>query len=72
MRTAFSKEAAKDWHTLLSQPKVVPLKITIPVGLGYVLTSKKTGRMLGMADVQYSCRSRSSRSWRSRTWARAS
>ena len=53
MRTAFYNEAGKDWHTLLSQPKVVPLKITIPVGLGYVLTSRKTGRVLGMADVQY-------------------
>jgi chitinase len=53
MRTDFYKEAAKDWHTLLGQPKVVPLKIDVPVGMGYVLTSKKTGRMLAMVDVLF-------------------
>ena len=53
MRTDFYKEAAKDWHTLLGQPKVVPLKIDVPVGMGYVLTSKRTGRMLAMVDVLF-------------------
>src|ERR1700733_12333375 len=51
MRADFSKEAAKDWHTFLGKPKVVALKIDVPVGKGYVLTSKKTGRMLAMVDV---------------------
>ena len=53
MRADFSKEAAKDWHTLLGKPKVVTLKIDVPVGKGYVLTSKKTGRMLAMVDVLF-------------------
>ena len=53
MRADFSKEAAKDWHTLLGKPKVVALKIDVPVGKGYVLTSKKTGRMLAMVDVLF-------------------
>ena len=47
MRADFYKEGGNgNWHTLLAQPKVVPVKIDVPVGLGYVLTSKKTGRML--------------------------
>ena len=53
MRTDFHQEAAKDWHTLLGRPKVVPLKIDVPVGMGYVLTSQKTGRMLAMVDVLF-------------------
>ena len=53
MRTDFHKEAAKDWHTLLGRPKVVALKIDVPVGKGYVLTSKRTGRMLAMVDVLF-------------------
>ena len=53
MRTDFSKEAAKNWHTLLGKPKIVALKIDLPVGKGYVLTSKKTGRMLAMVDVVF-------------------
>ncbi len=53
MRTDFSKEAAKNWHTLLGRPKVVALKIDVPAGKGYVLTSKKTGRMLAMVDVVF-------------------
>jgi chitinase len=53
MRADFPKEAAKGWHTLLAKPKVVTLKIDVPVGEGYVLTSKKTGRMLAMVDVLF-------------------
>jgi chitinase len=53
MRADFSTEAAKNWHTLLAKPKVVALKIDVPVGKGYVLTSKKTGRMLAMVDVLF-------------------
>ena len=53
MRTDFYKEAAKDWHTLLDRPKVVPLQIDVPVGMGYVLTSKKARRMLAMVDVLF-------------------
>ncbi len=53
MRADFHQEAAKDWHTLLGKPKVVPLKIDVPIGKGYVLTSRKTGRMLAMVDVLF-------------------
>ena len=38
LRTTFT--AYKDWHTLLDKPEVKPARITIPLGYGYVLTSK--------------------------------
>src|SRR5206468_6062105 len=54
MRADFYKEGGSgDWHTLLSQPTLLPLRITVPVGLGYVLTSKKTGRTLAMVDLRF-------------------
>ncbi len=54
-RAAFYKSApaGNSWHTLLSKPKVVPVKITIPIGYGYVLTSQKTGRSLAVVDIQF-------------------
>ena len=54
-RAQFYKEAsAKDWHTLLGQPRVTsPLQITIPAANGYVLTSKKTGHSLAIVDLNY-------------------
>ena len=45
--------AKGDWHTMLGQPAVRPVTVKIPAGYGYVLTSKKTGTLLGMADVEY-------------------
>ena len=42
-----------EWHTLLGQPEVRPVTVEIPVGDGYVLTSKRTGTDLGMVDVEY-------------------
>ena len=51
LRTTFPKFA--DWHTLLGKPQVKPVKITVPVGYGYVLTSKKTGRSFAVVDVQF-------------------
>src|SRR5262245_53118989 len=54
MRTDFYTEnASRDWHTRLGQPKLVPVKIEVPIGRGYVLTSKKTGRMLAMVDLVF-------------------
>ena len=44
LRTTFPKADA--WHTLLGKPEVKPAKITVPVGYGYILTSKKTGALL--------------------------
>src|SRR5947209_1539760 len=32
---------ADGWHTLLGEPEVKPVKITIPVGYGYVLRSEE-------------------------------
>ncbi|MGC1461358.1 MAG: chitinase [Terracidiphilus sp.] len=51
LRTTFPK--ADGWHTLLGKPEVKPLTITIPVGFGYVLTSKKTGRSVAVVDVEF-------------------
>ena len=44
---------AAEWHTLLGQPEVRPVTVEIPPGYGYVLMSKRTGTMLGMADLEY-------------------
>lgn len=48
-----SLEAPAEWHTMLGLPAVRPVTVRIPVGYGYVLTSKRTGTVLGMADVEY-------------------
>lgn len=45
--------AASGWHTLLGQPEVKPLQIAVPIGYGYVLSSKKSGSDLGMVDLEY-------------------
>lgn len=54
-RAQFYKEAtAKDWHTLLGQPRVTaPLQINIPAANGYVLNSKKTGHSLAIVDLNF-------------------
>lgn len=54
-RAEFYKEAvSKNWHTLLSQPRVSsPLTIKIPVSDGYVLTSKRTGHSLAIVDQDF-------------------
>lgn len=46
-------ETKQGWHTLLGRPEVRPVTVEIPAGFGYVLTSKRTGTSLGMADVEY-------------------
>ena len=51
LRTTFPK--AEDWHTLLGKPEVKPVKITVPVDYGYVLTSKKTGGSFAIVDVEF-------------------
>jgi chitinase len=51
LRTTFPK--AGEWHTLLGNPDVKPVRITVPVGYGYILTSKKTGRSLAILDVEF-------------------
>jgi chitinase len=51
LRTTFPK--ADGWHTLLGKPELKPVKITVPAGYGYILTSKKTGRSFAVADVEF-------------------
>jgi chitinase len=51
LRTTFPE--AHNWHTLLAKPQVHPVKITVPVGSGYVLTSKKSGRSFAVVDLEF-------------------
>jgi chitinase len=41
------------WHTLLGRPELRPITVRIPAGYGYLLTSKRSGTVLGMADVEF-------------------
>jgi len=49
LRTTF----AGDWHTLLGKPQVRPIKITIPIGYGYILSSKASGRAIAVVDMVF-------------------
>ena len=40
-------------HTLLGKPEVKPVKITVPAGYGYVLTSKKNGGAVAVVDIEF-------------------
>src|SRR5882757_2364694 len=51
LRATFPK--ADGWHTLLAKPETTPVKINIPVGYGYVLTSKKNGGSVAVVDVEF-------------------
>ena len=51
LRTTFPR--AEEWHTLLGKPEVKPVKINVPVGSGYILTSKKTGASFAVADLEF-------------------
>ena len=51
LRTAFPQSAT--WHTLLGKPEVKPLRIAVPAGYGYILTSKNTGRAMAVADIEF-------------------
>jgi chitinase len=51
LRTTFPGEPA--WHTLLGKPEVKPLKIDVPLGYGYILTSKKEGTFFAVVDVEF-------------------
>jgi len=51
LRTTFPK--AEGWHTLLGKPDVKPVKITVPVGYGYVLTSKKAAASFAVVDLEF-------------------
>ncbi|MEO8370404.1 MAG: glycosyl hydrolase family 18 protein [Candidatus Solibacter sp.] len=45
--------AQADWHTLLGKPEVKPVKIAVPAGSGYVLTSSKSGRSMAIVDLEW-------------------
>jgi hypothetical protein len=51
LRATFPK--AEGWHTRLGKPEVKPLKLAVPAGYGYILTSKKTGGALAVVDVDF-------------------
>jgi chitinase len=51
LRTTFP--SASKWHTLLGKPEIRPITISVPVGFGYILTSKKTGRSFAIADIEF-------------------
>ncbi len=51
LRTTFGAEG--DWHTLLGKPEVRPVTVRVPVGFGYVLTSKASGRSIAVADAEF-------------------
>ena len=50
LRATFPK--AEGWHTLFGKPEVKPIKISVPAGYGYVLSSKKGG-YFAVLDVQF-------------------
>jgi hypothetical protein len=51
LRTTFRK--TDGWHTLLGKPEVKAVKINVPAGDGYVLTSKKTGDLFAIVDIEF-------------------
>src|SRR5882724_6321964 len=51
LRSTFPK--ATGWHTLLGKPEIKPVKITIPVGYGYILTSKSNGGSFAVVDIEF-------------------
>lgn len=55
MRAQFHKTAQKTgWHTLLAEPEIAPpLRIEIPTANGYMLHSVRTGKTLGIADLDF-------------------
>jgi len=51
LRASFARPGG--WHTLLGKPEIRPLKVVLPAGCGYVLTSKRSGRSIAVADVEF-------------------
>ena len=51
LRSTFPK--AETWHTLLGKPEVRGIKINVPLGSGYVLTSKESGRSFAVVDLEF-------------------
>ena len=51
LRSSFAN--ANGWHTLLGKPEVKPVKIIVPAGNGFVLTSKSNGGSFAVVDVEF-------------------
>lgn len=52
LRSSFA--TASDWHTILASPRVQPgITVRVPLGSGYVLSSRRSGRSVGIADLQF-------------------
>ncbi|MBW8708350.1 MAG: chitinase [Alphaproteobacteria bacterium] len=51
LRASFAAPDA--WHTLLGKPEIRPIRITVPAGFGYVLTSKSSGKSLAVVDIVF-------------------
>lgn len=46
--------APGDWHTTLGRPVIAKaIKVEVPIGSGYLLSSKRTGQLVGIADIKY-------------------
>jgi chitinase len=45
--------AASSWHTLLGAPEIRPVRLSVPVGSGYVLTSRSSGRSVAIVDLEF-------------------
>lgn len=45
--------ARKDWHILLGQPEMRPIEITVRVGYGYILNSKKGGLNFAVVYIEF-------------------
>lgn len=53
-RAQFNAVAAKDWHTILSQPEVLkPLTIDVPRGLAKVYRNRSTGVTYAIVDTNF-------------------
>ena len=44
---------ADGWHTLLEKPVVKAVRVSVPAGYGYVLTSKSSGGSFAVLDVEF-------------------
>jgi len=51
LRATFPK--ADGWHTYLGKPEAKQVKIVVPAGFGYILTSKRSGGALAVADIEF-------------------
>lgn len=51
LRSSFAH--ANGWHTILAPPSIEPLTIMVPAEDGYVLHSRRSGRRLAIADIEF-------------------